>query len=166
MSRKTTRVPPEMAAAAMLAERLIAAVEETVEEGSPEPGRTRVERLLELGLKVESDEEGRTTELMVTLILVRWLSVVRERLVDEDDRVERVLGWVDTTLGHRYAARARYTSAVLHDEARAPEIMGYRKALRDDFLPSLVWLLAGAVATYGEGDVAWLGNLVGAPTSR
>ncbi|WP_232663327.1 hypothetical protein [Pseudonocardia sp. TRM90224] len=163
MSRGTTRVPAEMAAAAMLAERLIAAVGETVAESSPEPGRARVERLLELGLQVRTDEEGRTTELMVTLILVRWLSVVREQLIDEDDRVERVLAWVDGTLGHRYAARARYTSAVLLDETRAPEIMGYRKALRGDFLPSLVWLLAGVVATYGDGDVAWLGNLVGAP---
>jgi hypothetical protein len=37
--------------------------------------------------------------------------------------------------------------------------MLYSQALGDDFLPSLVWLVAGVVAVYGEGDVAWLRDL-------
>ena len=35
----------------------------------------------------------------------------------------------------------------------------YAQALRADFLPSLVWLIAAAVAVHGSGRIEWLGDL-------
>lgn len=142
---------------------LIAAVEETLAERTPEPGRARIADLLGTDGRPAAGDEDRATELMVTLILVRWLSVARERLAGQPDRIEPVLSWIDGALGRRYRSRAAYTASVLRDEAGAAEIMGFRKALQNDFLPSLVWLLAGVVATSGDGGVDWLRDLVGAP---
>ncbi|MFC4949667.1 hypothetical protein [Pseudonocardia sp. GCM10023141] len=147
--------------AAQLADRLISAVAETLAQRSPEPGRERVSATLAIGRAAEPEGDGRTTRLMVTLILIRWLSVARAKLDDEPDRVERALGWVEEALGKRYRARARYTAPVLQSEEGATEILQYRDALGDDFLPSLVWLLAGVVAADAEGDVGWLAALVG-----
>lgn len=149
--------------AAQLAERLIAAVAETLEERSPTPSRERIGITLDIGRAAEPDEDGRTTRLMVTLILIRWLSVARAKLADRPDRIADALGWIEGALGKRYAARARYTAAVLRDEEGAGEILQYREALGEEFLPALVWLLAGVVATERAGDVAWLAQLVGVP---
>lgn len=149
--------------AAQLAERLITAVAETLDTHTPGPSRERIGVTLDIGRAAEPDEDGRTTRLMVTLILVRWLSVARAKLAARPDRVTDALTWIEDTLGKRYAARARYTAAVLRDEEGASEILQYRDALGDDFLPSLVWLLAGVVAVERAGDVGWLARLVGVP---
>jgi hypothetical protein len=69
------------------------------------------------------------------------------------------MAWVQDALGTRCRARARYTSGALRSEQDAGEIMLYAQALGDDFLPSLVWLIAGTVAVHGAGDTAWLGDL-------
>ena len=70
-----------------------------------------------------------------------------------------MLAWIEDALGTRYRARARYTSGALRSEQDAAEIMMYAQALGDDFLPSLVWLIAGAVAVHGAGDAEWLRDL-------
>ena len=67
-----------------------------------------------------------------------------------------MLAWIEENLGKRYRARARYTASALESEAGAGEITSYRPALQDDFLATLIWLLAGAVAVFGGGDVDWL----------
>lgn len=149
--------------AAQLAERLITAVDETLLTHTPHPSRDRIAVTLDIGRAAEPDEDGRTTRLMVTLILIRWLSVARAKFADRPDRVADALTWIEDTLGKRYAARARYTSAVLRDEEGASEVLQYREALGDDFLPALVWLLAGVVATEMAGDLAVLARLVGVP---
>lgn len=144
-----------------LASRLIAAVAQTLTEREPAPSRTLIGLTLEIGRLSEPDGEGKTTRLMVTLILIRWLSVARAKLEDRPERVDAALGWIEETMGKRFAARARYTAPALRDEEGASEILRYREALGDDFLPSLVWLLAGVVAAEQDGDVAWLARLVG-----
>lgn len=142
------------AAADRVSELILEAVEQTLAERSPEPGRQYL-----TGLSGGRTDDERATELMVTLILVRWLSVARDT-VDAPDLVEPVLAWIGAELGKRFAARARYTSGPLVGEETAAEIMGYRDALRGDFLPSLVWQLAAVVALHGEGDPEWLRTLV------
>jgi hypothetical protein len=156
----------EQQAVAAAAERLsglvIASVAQTLEHEDVEPSRVYLAGLLGSSGN-QSAEEARSTELMITLILVRWLSVVREEIPADRDHVVEVLGWIGEHLGTRYASRARYTVGPLEGEDTAADIMQYRNALRGDFLPSLVWQLAAAVALYGEGDMAWLRRLVGAP---
>lgn len=156
MAGKQTQVK---AAAERITELVLDAVTETLAQRSPEPGRRYL-----TGLSGGRTDEERATELMVTLILVRWLSVVRDHVPVDDaaaDHVEPVLAWIEAVLGPRYAARARYTSAPLVGEESAADIMSYRDALRGDFLPSLLWQLAAMVALHGEGDPDWLRDLVG-----
>ncbi|MDN5857775.1 MAG: hypothetical protein L0H84_04060 [Pseudonocardia sp.] len=149
----------DAAAAAEVVDRisklLLDAVQQTLAERSPEPGRRYL-----TGLSGGRSDDQRATELMVTLVLVRWLSVAGDE-VGTGDLVEPVLAWIREEFGPRFAARARYTSAALIDGESAGQIMGYRDALRGDFLPSLVWQLAAVVALHGEGDLAWLEDLVG-----
>jgi hypothetical protein len=95
---------------------------------------------------------------MATLALVRWLSLAREEL-DRPDLAEEALAWIEASVGRRYRARANYVAGVLRSEEGAMGIMDHLDALRDDFLPALVWLLAGTVAVHGAGDVAWLRRL-------
>ena len=141
---------------ALLAE----AVKETVEQRSPEPARECVAGLVDLDRHAAPEDEGGPAELMATLALVRWAGLARVELgEDHPGWVEDVLAWVEETLGKRYRARARYTSGALRSEEEAGEIMIYAGALREDFLPSLVWLIAGAVALHGGGDIAWLRDL-------
>ena len=146
-------------AAERISELVLETVEATLAERSAEPGRRYLS-----GLSNGQTDEERTTELMITLIMVRWLSVIRDHVGDHagtGDLVEPVLAWIREELGVRPAARARYTSAPLVSEESAADIMGYRDALHSDFLPSMAWLLAGAVALHGEGAVDWLRELVG-----
>jgi len=142
-------------AAERISELVLETVEATLAERSAEPGRRYLS-----GLSGGQTDDERTTELMITLIMVRWLSVVRDQ-VGTGELVEPVLAWIGEELGPRYAARARYTSAPLVSEDTAADIMGYREALRGDFLPSMAWQLAAAVALYGEGAIDWLRELVG-----
>jgi hypothetical protein len=142
-------------AAERISELVLETVQATLAERSAEPGRHYLSDLS----GGQTDDE-RTTELMITLIMVRWLSVVRDQ-VGTGDLVEPLLAWIGEELGPRYAARARYTSAPLVSEETAADIMGYRDALRRDFLPSMAWLLAAAVALHGEGKIDWLRELVG-----
>jgi len=146
------------AAAERLSGLVLDGVVETLAQRSSDPGRHYVGMITGGG----DSEEDRATELMVTLILVRWLSVAREQIV-EPDPVDAVLDWIRDALGPRYAARARYTSGPLLSEDNAADIMQYRAALGGDFLPSLMWQLAAVVDLYGKGDIEWLRSLVGAP---
>ena len=144
--------------AELFAGHLMTAVAQTVAEGSPEPSREEIGMLL---AAAGDPEAVRSSELMLTLILIRWLSVARAALDDRPDRVDVALEWVEETLGKRYRSRARYTAPVLQEEEGATDILRYREALGPDFLPTLVWLLAGVVVRCAEGDVGWLARLVG-----
>lgn len=147
-------------AAAELSGALVGAVAETVGQASAEPSRLVLADLL--GGPGAEDELSTMTELMASLILIRWLSVAREAVdAEPGDPVEATLGWIRDELGPRFAARARYTAGPLRDPKAAGEIVRYKEALGPDFLPSIVWLLAGVVVVYGGGDVGWLRRLVG-----
>ena len=143
------------AIAGLLAE----AVKETVERRTPGPARECTGALLEIDRQAAPEDEGGPAELMATLTLVRWAGLARAELADQPGWVDEVMAWIQDALGTRYRARARYTSGALRSEQDAAEIMLYAQALGDDFLPSLVWLIAGAVAVHGAGDTAWLRDL-------
>jgi hypothetical protein len=144
---------------------LRSAVEATVTDLSPDPAREAIGEFIDIDERAAAlDSRGGPTELLATLTLVRWHSLAREELADRPQRVEEVLAWIEDNLGKRYRARARYTSPIMLSEEGAREMVVYRSALEEEFLATLIWLLAGAVALYGDGDIAWLEHLdSGAP---
>lgn len=152
-------------AAAAIGELLLTAVEATIAERSPVPAQQCTARFVEIDARAAPENDGGPAQLMATLTLVRLLSLVREEVADPE-RVEKALGWVGEALGTRYAARARYVTGVLESEAAVGDVPAVRGVLRAEFIPALVRLLAGAVAAFGSGDVAWLRALeAGKPTT-
>ncbi|TQM01730.1 hypothetical protein [Pseudonocardia kunmingensis] len=160
MARKRDRKEVDLAVEA-IGGLLIEAVQATITDRVPGPARECAEEFAAIDDGVAPDDEGGPTGLMATLTLVRWLSSAREELLDRPARVDEVLAWIEDALGRRYRARARYTSGMLESEAGVRESMEYVDALQEDFLPSLIWLVAGVVAVYHEGDVGWLRRLHG-----
>jgi hypothetical protein len=157
-SNKEQRAFEEVAG--IIGDLLRTAVSATISDPAPDPAREAVGEFLDIDENAGSvDAAGGPTELLATLTLVRWHSLAREELADRPRRVEEVLAWIEENLGKRYRARARYTSPILLSEEGAREIVVYRSALEEEFLATLVWLLAGAVALYGDGDIAWLDEL-------
>ena len=150
------------AVAGIVGDLLQKAVSATVTERTPDPAREMVGELLDIDDRAGSAEAGGgPTELLATLTLVRWHSLAREALADRPQRVAEVLAWIEENIGRRYRARARYTAPIMESEEGAQEIVVYRSALEDEFLATLIWLLAGIVALYGDGDIAWLEELDG-----
>jgi hypothetical protein len=136
------------------------AVSATITDRVPDRAREAVGEFLDIDDRAAAvDAGGGPTELLATLTLVRWHSLAREALADRPRRVEEVLTWIEDNIGRRYRARARYTSAIMVSEEGAQEIVVYRSALEEEFLATLIWLFAGAVALYGDGDLAWLDAL-------
>ncbi|QJY49231.1 hypothetical protein [Pseudonocardia broussonetiae] len=153
-------------AAEAIGDLLYRAVEATLEEPSPDPGRQATAQFVELDARAVPDGDGGPAQLMATLTLVRLLSLVREAVADRPDRVEEALGWITERMGKRYSARARYVTGVLESEADTADVPAKRQVLMSEFLPSLVWLLTGAVAVFGDGDLDWLRGLeAGTPTT-
>jgi hypothetical protein len=140
------------------------AVEATITDRVPDRAREAVGEFLSIDRSAAPGSTSGPAQLLATLTLSRWLGLARDRLTDRPQRVGEVLAWIEENLGKRYRARARYTAPVLESEAGAGEITSYRAALQDDFLATLIWLVAGTVAVYADGDIAWLEALdAGAP---
>lgn len=163
MSRKRDLRQVEEATEA-IGDLLVDAVRMTVAEHTPEPARECVRHFRDIDAHAAPGDESGPAQLMATLTLVRWLSLIRRELADRPQRVDEVLGWIEESLGPRYRARARYTAGALRSEDEAGEITTYLPALQEDFLPTLVWLVAGALAVHGAGEISWLRSLEsGAP---
>ncbi|MDN5749602.1 MAG: hypothetical protein L0H64_13985 [Pseudonocardia sp.] len=165
MARKREMDEVEQVAGAVL-ELLLEAVQATIETRSPEPARECAAEFIDIDASAAPDESSGPAQVLATMTLVRRLTVVREGTADRPQRVEEVLAWVAETLGKRYAARARYVSGALESETGAAEVTAARRALQEEFLPALIWLLAGSVALYGAGRLDWLGEIAsGGPSA-
>ncbi len=131
---------------------LLSAVEHTLNEEWAEPARDAVDDLLypegELADAFEVPPPG---DVLIQLILAAWLRDARQRTTVD---AERVLDWIGEKLGARFRLRARHIRGYLDGDP--VEAARQAEALGDDELPALVWLVAGLVALYGDGDVAWL----------
>ena len=123
------------------------AVRETLAEPGPEPARFAVRQLTSVDDELP-DEATPPGWSLAFLVLADWYDAARTALADDDGRADRALGWVSEHLGRRFAARARYTVAPLVVPANAGETSLCVEALREDFLPTMVWTVAGLVAEY------------------
>ncbi|MBW0117836.1 hypothetical protein [Pseudonocardia abyssalis] len=153
-------------AAEAIGDLLYRAVEATLEDPAPEPARQAAAQLYDVDSRTVPESDSGPAQLMGTLTLIRLLGLVRESTADRPERVDEVLGWITESMGKRYAARAKYVTGVLRSETDTADVPGMRQVLMTEFVPSLVWLLAGSVAVFGEGDLDWLRGLeAGTPTT-
>ena len=154
-----------MRAAEAVSDALRDAVQATITEKAPDPARDTIEAIVETGSRSTTADGENPAAMVTTYVLLHWLTLVREALLDRPDRVEEILAWVEENLGNRYRLRARYTAAALDGPGGIDEIAEYAGALGADFMPSIIWLLAGAVARYGDGDADWIATLRAAEVS-
>jgi hypothetical protein len=89
------------------------------------------------------------------VVLAGWLTGIRERQPDVA-MAEPATSWIDETLGPEAAAAAHRGSALLSEPVVGESARTLIDELGDDLVPALVWLTSGAVARFGDGDVAWL----------
>jgi hypothetical protein len=153
---RTTRVDREMAeAVGLVGDTIENAIRETLEQRSPEPARAAIEQLTRVDDEFTLAGEPPPGWTVGYITLAQWGRSAAGALADRPQRADEVLTWIQTHIGRRYAARARYTVGIIGDADTSDEIALYVDALRDDFLPSLVWIIAAVVELYGDGDPAW-----------
>lgn len=146
-------------AATSVGELLADAVQATLDHRTPDAARQAAAELVGVDDRAAPEHQGGPAQLMGMLTLVRWLSLAREATPDRAERAEEALGRVEELLGKRYRARARYVSGALRNGEEAADVHTAQTALQAEFLPALTWLVAGAVAEFGGGDIAWLRGL-------
>jgi hypothetical protein len=140
-----SRVEREMVQAVTAVEELLdRAVAATVADRSPAPARETAALVERMDARAEDADVDGPIELLATLTLVGRLAALRDAPADGTDRVAAALTWVEEALGRRCRARAAFVSALLVTEDAADDVARYRDALRGEFLPALLWLLAGA----------------------
>ncbi len=124
----------------------------TTADRSPAPARETAALIGRMDARVEDTEIDGPIELLATLTLVGRLAALRDAPGPPGaERVAAALGWVEEALGRRCRARAAFVSALLVTPDAADDVTRYREALRGEFLPALLWLLAGAGRLTGAG---------------
>jgi hypothetical protein len=140
-----------------------AVVASTIAQRSSEPARIFAERVRNSDNAVgdqtsdtADDEYGTPGLSMACAILVGWLTAAREEQADPQ-MTDKVLAWIGASLGSDVAQIAGTAADVLDtDTTRGRTVQYFTDELETDFLPALIWLTAGVVAEYGNGEVAWL----------
>lgn len=145
----------------LLADDLEDVIARTLADHSAEPARRFTARVVETDLLValeENDQAGRHETLGVTvafLILTGWLTRSRAELSGPDTAAE-VLGAIRDGLGREFVDVAVPAAGLLAAESSRPTSRKLADDLDDELLPALIWLAAGLVRRYGDGDVTWL----------
>lgn len=141
----------------LLADSLGAAVSETLMTASPEPARRFADTIIQADINVAAgyDDDNAPTLSLAFGVLARWLTGVREEQPDPG-RVDVVLDWITSELGSECANRAQVVAGFLGAAGSDLTVQQAVDQLQEDFLPALIWLAVGLVATYGNEDVAWI----------
>lgn len=145
----------------MLASDTQLVIARTVEDRSPEPARGFAARLAEADLLIAAESGpgyGAHDALGVTitsLVLVSWLTRVCPKQFDKDV-AEAVLRAVHEELGLQCANAASVAMDLAWDTELPVGLAVGRDKLGDDLVPALVWLAAGLVWRFGDGEVTWL----------
>jgi hypothetical protein len=142
---------------------LRATVAATLEQLDPDIARTRLARVAEVDAEIEAEglDDRAPGQWFADLALTTWL-MAAGRSREEGGLAHPVLAWVVANLGPVGSALERIAVGLLDEPHDMEAVQGAIDELDDDFLPSLVWLAAGAVAVAGDGDVTWLDRLDGA----
>jgi hypothetical protein len=147
----------------LLTDELAGTVAATVEQCSAQPARRFAAQVMDTDAAVD-EEVGETDSVadgapglsLAFMVLAGWLSAAREELADPR-MAEAVTAWIETRLGADCARAASRAAGILGSESAGDlTVQGLADELEADFLPALIWLTAGVVAEYGDGDVGWL----------
>jgi hypothetical protein len=149
----------------LLTDELESVVAATVADRSADPARVFAGQVRATDLAVgeeigatEDDEGGAPGLSMAFAVLAGWLAAAREEVADPR-MADRVIAWIGAGPGADCARAAERAAGILGAETAGDvTVQELADELRDDFLPVLIWLMAGVVAEYGDGDVAWLGR--------
>lgn len=147
LARDGSMEPAQLAE--LLADDLEFAVAATLSERSPEPARLLAAAVIDTDASValHHAEAADLGQGVAYLILARWIMSIQRH---ERQSEHGALGWVARHLGPVCAAAADLAVATLSPTADICEELG------QELLPALVWLTAGLVAEYGDGDATWL----------
>jgi hypothetical protein len=149
----------------LLTDQLESVVAATVADRSAETARVFTAQVMATDLAVgeeigvtEDDEGGVPGLSMAFAVLAGWLAAAREDVVDPR-MADRVIAWIGAGLGSDCARAAERAAGILGAETAGDvTVQELADELQDDFLPVLIWLAAGVVAEYGNGNVGWLGH--------
>jgi hypothetical protein len=143
----------------ILDDRVRSAVRDTLAARSPEPAREEVRCLVESDGEmgdpdvVPGDLGGAPAQGMALAILLGWLANRGPRPIPTAART-RVPEWAAETLGPRAGKVTAQLIGITGSEDGRREALGSTAdELGEDFLAGLMWIAAGLVALYGEGDV-------------
>lgn len=142
----------------LMYEVLTSVISDTITSGSPEPARRYARELVERDERAEiSQSDPPPGQTVALIMLCQWLAAWTPEDGGRPDP-DQVLEWIAEHIGPRYRARARYLIALLGDDSqRASEAIElYADALRDDFLPAVVWIASALTALHGPPDRAWI----------
>jgi hypothetical protein len=141
----------------MLAADLETVISRTLLERSPDAAREFADRVTDTDLAMMADGEdaGTLGQSVAFLVLSSWLTAVSDAQFDpritDPSLTDRALDWVRVVLPPEcapLALRASGTIGLVPDE----DVQQVAADLGDDFLPGLVWFVAGLVAEYGGSD--------------
>ncbi|GAA1856852.1 hypothetical protein GCM10009836_41400 [Pseudonocardia ailaonensis] len=140
-------------------DRVRRAVDDTLEAGTAEPAREEVRCLIasdgEMG-DPDADPDGlggAPAQGVAFMVLIGWLANQGPRPIPTAART-RVPEWVRGTLGAEAGDAVDTVIGVIGStEEREAAIGPVADGLGDDFLAALMWIAAGLVALYGDGDV-------------
>ncbi|MEJ2890800.1 hypothetical protein [Actinomycetospora aeridis] len=145
---------------AMLAttsEALRGVVAATLEQRDADIARAWHARLVDADEHVRDEDDRSPGQWFADLaVTTRLLQVGRQ--ADGGDLARRAVGWV-AELGESAPAVERLGVALLDQPQDVAAVEPCIVELGDDYLPAMVWLLTGAVAVAGDGDVRWLDAL-------
>ncbi|WP_181782423.1 hypothetical protein [Pseudonocardia pini] len=139
-------------------DRVRRAVVDTLGTSSPEPAREEVRCLVASDGETagpEADPEGfggAPAQWMALAVLLGWLGNHGPRPIPTAART-RVPEWAGRTLGERPGEVVAQLIGIIGSEEERHAVLGPEAdALEDDFLAGLMWIAAGLVALYGDGD--------------
>jgi hypothetical protein len=148
----------------LLAEELQEVVAATIQQRSPAPARLLATRVMQTDMDVnaetqpsdDADQDAPGISLAFA-VLAGWLSSAREKHAAVPHMDDRVLSWVEKNLGTEYAQIAEKATGIIGGEPHGDTtVQDLADALDTDFLPALIWLTAGVVAEYEDGDASRL----------
>ncbi|WP_143175411.1 hypothetical protein [Cryptosporangium aurantiacum] len=120
----------------------------------------------------EEDEDAAEAAYLAVLRCTLILLFAASRAGIDEVELQAATAWVSDTFGCEYAQRAAVVAIPLcrtKDPAAQQELFGKSGELTvgdlldllgDESAPAMIWLVAGLVATVGDGDVNWLRHVV------
>lgn len=127
-------------------------VSETVRLQDP----TRAVNLMLALIKEVGEENQDFAVANLYAVLTAWLHRASKTIFTEEEDLRPVMDWVFLNLGNEAAGFAEQAACYLFNGTEISLEDETSQALGSMLVPSLVWLVAGLVGTFGNGDAFWV----------